>query len=72
MRVLLPAGYGASHKRYPVLYLLHGSTGSAAQWTTDGFAAEALTARLPLIVVVPDGGPNGEYTNWVDPPRCRA
>jgi S-formylglutathione hydrolase FrmB len=68
VRVLMPTGYDASRERYPVLYLLHGSTGSAAQWTTDGFAAESLTAGLPLIVVMPDGGPNGEYTNWVAPP----
>jgi S-formylglutathione hydrolase FrmB len=63
VRVLVPAGYATSHRRYPVLYLLHGSSGDAAQWTTTQ-RAEPYTARLPLIVVMPDGGIGGEYTNW--------
>jgi len=64
VRVLLPAGYASHRKRrYPVLYLLHGASGSQADWTTQGNAV-ALTAKLPLIVVMPDGGPGGFYTNW--------
>jgi S-formylglutathione hydrolase FrmB len=64
VRVLLPAGY-ASHrkKRYPVLYLLHGASGSQTDWTTAG-NAETATAKLPLIVVMPDGGRGGFYTDW--------
>jgi S-formylglutathione hydrolase FrmB len=64
VRVLLPAGY-ASHpkRRYPVLYLLHGASGDQTSWTTQG-EAESLTAKLPLIVVMPDGGRGGFYTNW--------
>src|SRR5581483_485408 len=56
VRILLPAGY-ASHprRRYPVLYLIHGTSGGAADWTEKG-AAEATTAGLPLIVVMPDIG----------------
>jgi S-formylglutathione hydrolase FrmB len=54
VRILLPAGYAAHpHKRYPVLYLLHGTSGGAADWTTMG-GAEQTTAGLPLIVVMPD------------------
>jgi S-formylglutathione hydrolase FrmB len=63
VRVLLPAGYATSHGRYPVLYLLHGSQADAGQWTTTQMA-EPYTADLPLIVVMPDGGVGGEYTNW--------
>src|SRR3954468_2543798 len=73
-RILLPAGY-ARHptRRYPVLYLLHGTRGGAEDWTTVG-EAEQTTAGLPLVVVMPDialnhdgGGwctnwPNGEYS----------
>jgi S-formylglutathione hydrolase FrmB len=68
IRVLLPADY-ATHptRRYPVLYLLHGTSGGASDWTTMG-DAERTTAGLPLIVVMPDialdddGG--GWCTNW--------
>lgn len=70
VRILLPAGYASHpHKRYPVLYLLHGTSGGAADWTKLG-GAEQTTAGLPLIVVMPDiafhdnGG--GWCTNWVN------
>jgi S-formylglutathione hydrolase FrmB len=64
VRVLLPAGY-ARHpaRRYPVLYLLHGASGNQTDWTTQG-NAERATAKLPLIVVMPDGGRGGFYTDW--------
>jgi S-formylglutathione hydrolase FrmB len=70
VRILLPDGYAQHpHRRYPVLYLLHGTSGGAADWTTFG-GAEQTTAGLPLIVVMPDialadtGG--GWCTNWVN------
>jgi S-formylglutathione hydrolase FrmB len=64
VRVLLPAGYAAHpHRRYPVLYLLHGAVDNYASWTNKG-AAEQITAHYPLIVVMPDTGPTGGYTNW--------
>ncbi len=69
LRVLLPGGY-ADHpqRRYPVLYLLHGCcdfdvNGSQA-WTTHG-EVEATTKGLDLIVVMPDSGKGGFYTDWV-------
>src|SRR3954454_1424072 len=64
VRVLLPDGYAASpRRRYPVLYLLHGAGDDAGAWTRSG-DAERLTAGRPLIVVMPDGGRGGWYTNW--------
>jgi S-formylglutathione hydrolase FrmB len=64
VRVLLPDGYDANpDTRYPVLYLLHGASGNDADWTEMG-DAEAITASQPLIVVMPDGGKGGWYTNW--------
>jgi len=63
VRVLLPAGYARSHRRYPVLYLLHGALDDDTAWTEKG-DAEALTAGLPLIVVMPDSGTGGGYTEW--------
>jgi S-formylglutathione hydrolase FrmB len=66
VRILLPAGYEPRGKRrYPVLYLLHGASGDQTSWTSAGQGeAEQLTANLPLIVVMPDGGRGGFYTNW--------
>jgi S-formylglutathione hydrolase FrmB len=66
VRILLPAGYEPRGKRrYPVLYLLHGASGDRTSWTSAGQGeAEQLTANLPLIVVMPDGGRGGFYTNW--------
>jgi S-formylglutathione hydrolase FrmB len=65
VRVLLPDGYGTSTKRYPVLYLLHGALADYRSWTDAG-NAEAITAGAPLIVVMPDGGQGGWYTNWLN------
>jgi S-formylglutathione hydrolase FrmB len=66
VRILLPANYDSmGEHHYPVLYLLHGASGDRTSWTTTGQGdAEALTANLPLIVVMPDGGRGGFYTNW--------
>ena len=74
VRVLLPTGYRAGgRRRYPVLYLLHGALNDERAWTTMG-DAERLTAGLPLIVVMPDSGASGGYTDWYNngsggPPR---
>ena len=69
VRILLPDSYEAEPKRrYPVLYLFHGTSGGAADWTVKG-EAEQTTEGLPLIVVMPDIGLNddggGYCTNWV-------
>ena len=69
VRILLPSGYSSHpHRRYGVLYLLHGTSGGAADWTGSG-AAEQTTAGRPLIVVMPDialnDGGGGWCTNWV-------
>jgi S-formylglutathione hydrolase FrmB len=73
VRILLPGDYARHrHRRYPVLYLLHGTSGGAADWTKLG-DAERTTAGLPLIVVMPDialhndGG--GWCTNWYNAGR---
>ena len=67
--VLLPAGYGRTDRRYPTLYLFHGTSGGAHDWLELGEAA-ASTAGLPMIVVMPDAGHDGDggswFTDWVD------
>jgi S-formylglutathione hydrolase FrmB len=64
VRVLVPAGYRAdAGRRYPVLYLLHGAGADYRAWTQYG-NTEAITARAKMIVVMPDGGTDGWYTDW--------
>jgi len=62
-RVLLPAGYESSGRRYPVLYLLHGFSGDYTNWTRHG--VERAAAPYDLIVVQVDGG-NSWYVNWAE------
>jgi diacylglycerol O-acyltransferase/trehalose O-mycolyltransferase len=69
VRVLLPAGYGSDpRRRYPVLYLLHGADSDYRSWTRYG-DAQAITAHAPVIVVMPDGGSDGWYTDWYEGDR---
>jgi S-formylglutathione hydrolase FrmB len=64
VNVLLPDGYSsAGSKRYPVLYLLHGALSDYSEWVSRG-DAEALTKPLGAIVVMPDNGSNGSYSDW--------
>ncbi len=59
--VYTPPEYAKSTRRYPVLYLLHGSNDTAAGWTTAGnanFVLDNLLAdkkMVPMIVVMPFG-----------------
>lgn len=72
--VYLPPSYNtpqAHNKRYPTLYLLHGSPGSDHDWFTAGKAdqsADTLIAlgKIPeLILILPDGnGKSGAPSEW--------
>lgn len=62
MSVYLPYGYDKDKtKRYPVLYLLHGSGGDEKSWLELGRAAQILDNMIasgqckPMIVVMPNG-----------------
>lgn len=68
VRVLVPRD-AAAHPdvRYPVLYLLHGADGNVTTWTD--LRAEQLTEDLGVVVVMPDGGGGGWYTDWPDGSR---
>src|SRR5436189_3260563 len=62
--VLLPDGYKRHpHRRYPVVYLLHGSFDDQTSWTKKG-NAEKLTAGLPLVVVMPQAAGKGQGGGW--------
>ena len=62
--LLLPVRFEAEpSRRWPVLYLLHGATNDHTTWLeqTD---VEGVTADLDLLVVMPDGGDYGFYSDW--------
>ncbi len=60
--VYLPAGYDATNRRYPVLYLLHGYTDNETGWVQFGeapyIADKAIAAgeATPMIIIMPDAG----------------
>lgn len=60
LMVYTPAGYEDSDRRYPVLYLLHGSGGDETAWLNLGCAARILDNLIargqaePMIVVMPN------------------
>lgn len=71
VRLLVPDGYGADPaRRYSSTYLLHGcragtpDNGLGYQEWTVGMRAEDVTADADTIVVMPDGGGGGFYTDW--------
>jgi S-formylglutathione hydrolase FrmB/LysM repeat protein len=63
VNVLLPDGYRTSGLTYPVLYMLHGGAADFRQF--DFLGIRSLTAGKPIIVVMPDGGQAGWYSNPV-------
>jgi enterochelin esterase-like enzyme len=65
--VYLPPAYATSAKRYPVLYMLHGMSGTNAEWQGYGLfdRADAMIRAgqlQPLIIVLPQG----DTAYWVD------
>ena len=63
VNVLLPDDYRTSGRRYPVLYMFHGGNEDFRQF--DFLGIRNLTAGKPIIVVMPDGGHAGWYSNPV-------
>jgi putative tributyrin esterase len=68
-RVVLPAGYDTSERRYPVLYLLHGWHGNDTNWTMlTNLIQDA--EPYPMIIVTPEGE-NSWYVNSATTPADR-
>jgi diacylglycerol O-acyltransferase / trehalose O-mycolyltransferase len=69
VRLLLPRRFtSAPDRRWPALYLLHGCCDSYVSWTrsTD---IEQLSRDLDALVVMPDGGKAGFYSDWLSGPH---
>jgi diacylglycerol O-acyltransferase/trehalose O-mycolyltransferase len=67
--LLTPSGWQAGgDTAYPVLYLLHGSSDDQSSWLAHTDIAE-LAADSGILVVLPDGGRLGFYTDWQVPDR---
>ena len=67
-RILLPAGYDASPRRYPVVYLLHGLWGSYVDWESRTHLDEDAAGR-PVIIAMPDAD-DSWYTNSASDPQA--
>jgi S-formylglutathione hydrolase FrmB len=64
VRVILPRSW-KTHRlaTFPVLYMLHGGDDDYTSWTRET-DIEALAEQSDVLVVMPDGGRAGYYTNW--------
>jgi diacylglycerol O-acyltransferase/trehalose O-mycolyltransferase len=69
VRLLTPDGWAArtTGRRWPVLYLLHGCCDTYDSWTRSTDVAD-LPALRHVLVVMPEGGAVGFYSNWRDGP----
>src|SRR3954468_12400903 len=69
VRLLTPVGWRPSpRRRWPVLYLLHGCCDTYRSWTRSTDIARWPQLRS-VLVVMPEGGDVGFYSNWRDGPR---
>lgn len=68
--VLLPDDYATSSRSYPVLYWLHGAGGNHVSAFTHPLTPrffERLTTGQRVLVVIPEGGWVGMYSDWGHP-----
>ncbi|MEY2431477.1 MAG: hypothetical protein QOC92_1202, partial [Acidimicrobiaceae bacterium] len=63
--VITPTNYQPNAERYPVVYLLHGGFSSYGpdEWL-QALQTLAVTYDKPWILVIPDGGTIGYYSDW--------
>lgn len=68
-RLLTPDGWekGSTSRRWPVLYLLHGCCDTYASWTRST-GIERWPQLRKVLVVMPDGGDVGFYSDWKSGP----
>jgi diacylglycerol O-acyltransferase / trehalose O-mycolyltransferase len=73
VRVLFPTNYASQPSRtWPSLYLLHGGSvggnSSHVDWTANT-DIEARTASANALVIMPDAGNVGFYSDWINDPQ---
>ncbi|TYK49020.1 alpha/beta hydrolase [Actinomadura decatromicini] len=63
-RVMVPKGWTRKTTRtWPVVYAYHGGNNNYTSWTKDS-NIEQVVGPYNAMVVMPEGGWNGSYTNW--------
>jgi diacylglycerol O-acyltransferase / trehalose O-mycolyltransferase len=65
VRLITPRGWDQRRhgQRWPVLYLLHGCCDTPDSWTRET-DVEEIPALRNVLVVTPEGGAVGWYSNW--------
>ncbi|MCQ4079732.1 esterase family protein [Streptomyces sp. RB6PN25] len=64
VRVILPESWNSDKTRtFPVLYMLHGGNDDYTSWTRET-DIEALARNSDVLIVMPDGGEAGQYSDW--------
>ncbi len=64
VRVILPKSWKSERRRtFPALYMLHGGADDYTSWTRET-DVEALAENSEVLVVMPDGGQHGYYSDW--------
>ena len=69
--VVKPAQYKKKKLRFPVVYLLHGYSGSYAQWIKDAPLLMQHADQFNQLLVCPDGGYNSWYFDSPVEPSVR-
>jgi diacylglycerol O-acyltransferase / trehalose O-mycolyltransferase len=69
VRVVVPPDFNTNpEKKWPVVYLLHGCCDDYQSWSRVSDIA-ALSAASGVLVVMPDGGRTGYYSDWLKGPK---
>jgi S-formylglutathione hydrolase FrmB len=64
-RILVPKSWSANANRtWPVIYAYHGGNDNYRSWTVDTKNLVRLASGTDVMVVMPEGGWDGSYTNW--------
>ncbi|MFJ5999383.1 alpha/beta hydrolase [Streptomyces sp. NPDC092370] len=64
VRVILPRSWRSdAERRFPVVYLLHGGNDDYTSWTRET-DVEELTKQSDVLIVMPDAGKAGYYSDW--------
>ncbi|GAB3688658.1 alpha/beta hydrolase family protein [Actinocorallia lasiicapitis] len=66
-RIILPKGW-SRQRTWPLLWLLHGGHDDYRAWSKNTKIVK-MAASKKMIVVMPDGGQGGGYTDWMVGPK---